>query len=155
MIRKAVADDIPAMVALSDRDRTHREKVDPEFFRKNAAGAEFQAYFFKNQLESDRIIAEVDEHAGQLRGFVIATIMQAPPVYDPGGLTVLIDDFTVADENEWNSVGVALLEHVKTEGKARGAVGLVTICARGDDLKHRWLEEIGTRIVSEWHFQRL
>jgi hypothetical protein len=130
MIRKAVADDIAAMVALSDRDRTHREKVDPEFFRKNAAGAEFQAYFFKNQLESDRIIAEVDEHAGQLRGFVIATIMQAPPVYDPGGLTVLIDDFTVADENEWNSVGVALLEHVKTEGKARGAVGLVTICAR-------------------------
>jgi len=155
MIRKAAPDDIPAMVALSDRDRTHREKVDPEFFRKNAAGAEFQAYFFKNQLESDRIIAAVDEHAGQLRGFAIATIMQAPPVYDPGGLTVLIDDFTVADENEWNSVGVALLEHVKTEGKARGAVGLVTICARGDDLKHRWLEEIGTRIVSEWHFQRL
>ena len=155
MIRKAVADDISAMVALSDRDRTHREKVDPEFFRKNPAGAQFQAYFFKNQLESDRIIAAVDEDAGQLRGFVIATIMQAPPVYDPGGLTVLIDDFTVADENEWTSVGLALLQYVKTESKVRGAVGMVTICARGDDLKHRWLEEIGTRIVSEWHFLRL
>jgi len=81
--------------------------------------------------------------------------MQAPPVFDPGGLTVLIDDFTIADENEWNSIGVALLEHVKTEGKVRGAVGVVTICARGDDLKHRWLEEIGTRVVSEWHFQRI
>ncbi len=155
MIRKAVADDILAMVALSDRDRTHREKYDPEFFRKNPAGAEFQAYFFKNQLESDRIIAVVDEDAGKLRGFVIASIMQAPPVFDPGGLTVLIDDFTIADENEWNSIGVALLEHVKTEGKVRGAVGVVTICARGDDLKHRWLEEIGTRVVSEWHFQRI
>jgi hypothetical protein len=116
MIRKAVADDIPAMVALSGHDRTRREKSDPEFFRKNAAGAEFQAYFFKQQLESDRVIAVVDEDAGKLRGFVIATIMQAPPVFDPGGLTVLIDDFTVADEKEWNSVGLALLEHVKTEG---------------------------------------
>jgi hypothetical protein len=155
MIRKAAPADIPAMVALSDRDRTRREKVDPEFFRKNAAGAEFQAYFFKNQLESDRIIAVVDEDAGKLRGFVIATIMQAPPVFDPGGLTILIDDFTVADENEWNSIGVALLGYVKKEGKVRGAVGVVTICARGDDLKHRWLEVIGTRVVSEWHFQRL
>ena len=155
MIRAAASADVPAMVALSDRDRTHREKVDPEFFRKNAAGAQFQAYFFKNQLESDRIIAAVDEDAGKLRGFVIATIMQAPPVYDPGGLTVLIDDFTVADEKEWNSVGLALLQYVKTEGKVRGAVGMVTICARGDDLKHRCLEEIGTRVVSEWHFLRL
>jgi hypothetical protein len=143
------------MVELSDRDRTRREKVDPEFFRKNPAGAQFQAYFFKNQLESDRIIAAVDEDAGKLRGFVIATIMQAPPVYDPGGLTILIDDFTVAEAKDWSSVGLALLEHVKAEGKLRGAVGLVTIAARGDDLKHRWLEEIGTRVVSEWHFLRL
>jgi hypothetical protein len=155
MTRKAVADDIPAMVALSDRDRTRREKSDLEFFRKNPAGAQFQALFFKTQLESDRIIAMVDEDAGRLRGFVIASIMQAPPVYDPGGLTILIDDFTIADENEWNSVGLALLEHVKTEGKVRGAVGVVTICARGDDLKHRWLERIGTRVVSEWHFLRI
>jgi len=154
MIRQAVADDIAAMVALSDRDRTRREKSDPEFFRKNPAGAEFQTYFFKKQLEDERVIAMVDEDTGKLRGFVIASIMQAPPVYDPGGLTVLIDDFTVADEKEWNSVGLALLEHVKTEGKVRGAVGVVTICARGDDLKHRWLEEIGTRVVSEWHFLR-
>lgn len=155
MIREAVPDDIAAMVALSDRDRTRRERVDPEFFRKNPAGIEFQAYFFKNQLQSDRIIAVVDEDAGELRGFVIATIMQAPPVYDTGGLTVLVDDFTVADETEWNTIGLALLEHVKTEGKLRGAVGVVTICARGDDFKHRWLQEIGTRVVSEWHFQRL
>jgi hypothetical protein len=155
MIRKAEPADVAAMVALSDRDRTMREKIDPEFFRKRLGGAEIQAHFFQNQLSSDRVIALVDLDGDRLAGFAIATIIAAPPVYDPGGLTALIDDFTVDNPSEWESVGLALLDRIKSEAKNRDAVGLVTICARGDDEKHRWLERIGTRVVSEWHFMRL
>ncbi len=104
MIRKAESGDVAAIVALSERDRTMREKIDPEFFRKRAGGAEIQAHFFQNQLLSDRVIALVDMDGDRLAGFAIATITQAPPVYDPGGLTVLIDDFTVDNPSEWGSV---------------------------------------------------
>src|SRR5260370_38961567 len=121
------------MVALSDRDRTRREILDPEFFRKNAAVADFQTLFFKKQLQDERIIAAVDEDGGKLRGFVIAAIIAAPPVYDPGGLTILIDDFTFNDQKGWNSVGLVLLEHVKLEGQARGGGGIVTSRVTADE----------------------
>ena len=35
------------------------------------------------------------ESGAIVRGFVIARIMNAPPVYDPGGKTALVDDFCV------------------------------------------------------------
>lgn len=143
------------MVALSDRDRTMREVLEPEFFRKRQGGAEVQAYFFQTQLANDRVIALVDMDGERLAGFAIATLMAAPPVYDPGGLTVLIDDFALDDQGAWESVGLALLEQIKLEGKSRGGVGLVTVCARGDENKHRWLDKLGARVVSEWHFLRL
>jgi len=39
--------------------------------------------------------------AGQLTGFLIATLNLAPPVYDPGGLTCDIDDFVVTPAPKW------------------------------------------------------
>src|SRR5437660_10445477 len=95
-IRPASIDDVPAMVALSDRERTEREKFDPQFFRKAAGAAEAQSRYFKWQLQQANIIALVNERDGIVDGFAIATLINAPPVYDPDGLTALIDDFTVA-----------------------------------------------------------
>lgn len=34
--------------------------------------------------------------------------MHAPEVYDPGGLTLMIDDFCMQSENLWESVGFHL-----------------------------------------------
>ena len=50
----------------------------------------------------------------------IAAIIGAPPVYDPGGLTCMIDDFCVADPVGWATVGRALLAEAGQQARARG-----------------------------------
>ena len=46
-------------------------------------------------------------------GFAIASLITVPPMYEPGGRTALIDDFTVADPQSWDSIGRWLFERLK------------------------------------------
>jgi len=154
-VRAAVADDVPTMVGLSEREREEREKLDPEFFRKAEDGAPKQEAYFKWQLSQSHVIAVVHEGDGGIDGFVIASLIVAPPVYKPGGTTALIDDFAVARPGLWDSVGLRLFEAVKNEATRRGAVGIVSICAHQDEPKRDFLRRLGLRIVSEWHFAPL
>ncbi|WCR57421.1 hypothetical protein [Rickettsia asembonensis] len=38
-------------------------------------------------------------------GFIIGRLIEAPEVYDPKGLILIIDDFCVETENDWSFVG--------------------------------------------------
>lgn len=151
-VRQATAEDVQTMVALSERERSEREKLDLEFFRKAEHSGEAQAAYFNWQLTQSNVIALVHQTAGGVDGYAIATLITAPPVYAPGGHTALIDDFTVGDPRLWDSVGSALFDAVKSEASKRGAVGIVSMCAHKDELKRRFLSHLGLRIVSEWHF---
>jgi GNAT superfamily N-acetyltransferase len=151
-VRAAIAQDVPAMVGLSEQDRSKRQKLEPDFFRKAERGAVAQAAYFNWQLMQPNVIAVVHQTENGIDGFAIASLITAPPVYEPGGTTALIDDFTVADPESWNSVGTMLFEAVKSEAGKRGAVGVVSICAHKDEVKRRFLSGMGLRIVSEWHF---
>ena len=82
-------------------------RTQPGFWRKAADSREKQTPHFERIVGSERVIALVHEQAGTVDGFVIATLVEAPPVYDPGGLTCLIDDFVVADPQEWETSGSA------------------------------------------------
>jgi hypothetical protein len=62
-------------------------------------------------------------------GFAIASLITAPPVYEHSDPTALIDDFTVANPQSWESAATILFEGVKNEVSKRGAVGVVSICA--------------------------
>ena len=73
-------------------------------------------------------------------------------MYKPGGSTALIDDFTVAHPQSWDSIGRWLFERHKSEAGKRGAVGMVSICAHKDELKRGFLASLGLRVVSEWWF---
>jgi GNAT superfamily N-acetyltransferase len=151
-LRTASLEDVDAMVALSERERSEREKMEPEFFRKAERGGEAQAAYFKWQLAQRQVIALVHETPNGIDGFAIATLVTAPPVYAPGGQTALIDDFTVGDPRLWDSVGTSLFEAIHEEARKRGAVGIVSICAHKDEAKRQFLSRHGLRIVSEWHF---
>ncbi len=89
----------------------------------------------------------------EVTGYLFATIVSAPPVYDPGGPTGLIDDFSVTSSEHWASVGVELLAEARDRLASRGVSQLVVVCGHHDQPKRAAL--LGTRfsITSEWFVQ--
>ena len=150
-IRKAEPADVPRMVELSEQKRLQYQSYQPTFWRKAADSREKQIPHFERVIDSDRAIALVHERAGTIDGFVIATVVEAPPVYDPGGLTCLIDDFVVADPQAWGTIGAALLNEANRQAHARGAVQTVVVCGHQDQPKRALLTEDGFSIASEWY----
>ena len=154
-LRDATPDDVPAMVELSERKRLEYETYQPTFWRKAADSREKQTAFFQNILErKDRLIL-VYEREEKVIGFVIGALVPAPPVYDPGGHTCMIDDFAVSDPNEWESVGVALLDTAIAEARYSGAVQAVVVCGHGDSPKRSMLAANGYGIASEWRVKAI
>ena len=76
--------------------------------------------------------------------------MPAPEVYNPGGLTLMIDDFCVQSENLWQSVGTRLIAIVKAAAKAKGATQILVVCGAHDYPKRKFLSEQNLSIASEW-----
>lgn len=150
-IREARLGDVPALVDLSERTREEYAAFQPRFWRKAADSRERQEAFFANLIEQGRGIALVHEDDGVVDGFVIATMIASPPVYDPRGLTCLIDDFVVADAGRWGSAGAGLLRAVRAEVQRRGAVQVVVVCPHLDGPKRSLLLASGLSIASEWY----
>jgi hypothetical protein len=154
-IRKAGPADVPRMVDLSEQKRLQYQSCQPAFWRKAAGSREKQIPHFERVVGSDRTIALVHERAGTIDGFVIATLVDAPPVYDPGGLTCVIDDFVVADPREWEAIGAPLLSEANREASARGAVQTVVACGHLDQPKRAMLAAGGFSIASEWYVKEI
>lgn len=95
-------------------------------------------------------MTSVYERDSHIVGFIIARLVPAPPVYNPGGLTCLIDDFCCASADEWSTVGVPLLEHIYAEARQRGAAQAVIVCGHLDQPKRQMLFSSGATIASEW-----
>lgn len=150
MIRRARAEDVPAMVALSHAKRAEYERYQPVFWRMAPDGDERQRPFFERLVGDGDSIVLVAERAGALAGFVIARLVPAPPIYDPGGPTCSIDDFCVGDPGEWATVGKLLLEAAVAEGRVRGAAQTVVVCGRRDEPKRAMLQLLGFGVASEW-----
>lgn len=150
-IRWAQADDVPAMVALSERYRRQLATYEPVFWRPASDAVEAQTRYFLSVLPRPEVLALVYRAVDGLAGFVIATLQPAPPVYDPGGLTCLIDDFCVEEERYWPKAGAALLQEAMRCAKERGAVQVVVICPHRDQAKLTLLSAEGLSVASEWH----
>lgn len=149
-IRGAEGRDVPAMVELSEQKRLEYQGYEPRFWRKAADSREKQTPYFERLLTGERAIALVHERDGTIDGFIIGTLMEAPPVYDPGGLTCLVDDFVV-DPAEWTTVGVALLAEVERVARERGAVQTVVVCGHRDAAKRSMLGGARFSLASEWY----
>lgn len=83
-------------------------------------------------------------------GFIIITSVPAPPVYDPGGLSSLIDDFTVSSPERWETSGAALLDMATSWARQRGAVQVVVVSGPHDQPKRDLLKSAGLFVASEW-----
>ena len=134
MIRPARAEDVLGMVALSEQMRLQYQDYQPQFWHKAGDSATTQALFFESQLQQENVLMSVWEQEGRLLGFVAGMLVPAPPVYDPGGLTFLIDDFVVEAEADWITVGRELLAGLESEARARGASQVVVMCGDRDTI---------------------
>ena len=150
-IRTAQAEDVPGMVALSEQYRRRLETYQPVFWRRAEDAAAAQTEYFHSLLQRPEVIALVHKAVSGLAGFLIATLQAAPPVYAPGGLTCVIDDFCIGEETYWPTAGVALLHEANRRAKERGAVQVVVVCPHRDQAKLTLLAAEGLTIASEWH----
>lgn len=148
-IRAAVEADIAAMARLSEQKRTEYEQYAPTFWRKAAEGTPRQMEFFAHLLQQPETIALVSEVEGDIRGFLIARVLEAPPVYDPGSRVAWIDDFCVADVADWETVGKNLLQSAREQAEEGGARLAVVICAHLDQPKREMLRGMGFSIAAE------
>jgi hypothetical protein len=78
--------------------------------------------------------------------------MEAPPVYNLGGLTCVVDDFCT---NDWATTGKALLSAAMEEAKQRGEVQIVVICPHLEEAKRAMLRGEELTITSGWYVHGL
>ena len=140
------------MVALSYEKRRSYEIVQPIFW-KYAGSAEdkVQKQWFEELMQKNDYILMVCEENDKILGFVIGRIMKAPEVYDPGGLTLMIDDFCIAKELSWNLVGKELIDEIKILGVKNGATQLLVVSDAHDEEKNKFLSKIDLSIASYWY----
>ncbi|NBO24418.1 MAG: GNAT family N-acetyltransferase, partial [Chlamydiae bacterium] len=110
-----------------------------------------QRQWFKELLEDKNyVMFTAESDAKEILGFVIGKLMPAPEVYNPGGLTLMIDDFCVNCENLWQSVGTRLIATVKAAAKDKGATQTLVVCGAHDHPKRKFLSEQNLQVASEW-----
>nr|WP_253308609.1 GNAT family N-acetyltransferase [Rickettsia endosymbiont of Ceutorhynchus assimilis] len=151
LIRNANSNDISAMVSLSYTKRRAYEKAQQQFWRYKEGAEESQSKWFKELLLQDDYIMLVAEDENKMLGFILGRLIEAPEVYDPKGLTIMIDDFCVETENDWSFAGLELIEKIKTKAKNKGASQILVVCGAHDEPKRRFLKTLGLNIVSEWY----
>lgn len=156
MLRKATADDIQAIALLSSIKRKQYGKYQPQFHKEAEGALELQTNFLKDSLTKDNVLALVNVEGDQkLNGFIIGTIVNSPPVYDPGGRICFVDDFMISDPSLWMTVGKALLDRVVELGKEKGAVLANVVCGPLDGPKKEMLIRYGFGIATEWHIKAI
>jgi GNAT superfamily N-acetyltransferase len=151
-IRTSQLSDIDPMVSLSKAKRMLYEKAQPQFWRyAGEEGDNTQRQWFKQLLEDkNHVTFTAESETQEILGFVIGKLMPAPEVYNPGGLTLMIDDFCVKSENLWQSVGHELIEKIKAAAKVKGATQTLVVCGAHDHPKRKFLSEQNLSIASEW-----
>jgi len=149
-IRRATASDLDAVVAIVESQRRQYQKFQPIFWRRAADAATKTRSFFIRLLDEPQSWFLVAAEGGQILGFLIARKFPAPPVYEPGGDTYLIDDFAVLEARHWLAIGEALLSHVSTLLHEHGAAQIVAVCADRDLAKAEVLRRADLTIASSW-----
>ncbi|MFN9000624.1 MAG: hypothetical protein ACK5VW_00980 [Holosporales bacterium] len=151
-VRTSQLTDIDAMVSLSKTKRKLYEKAQPQFWRyAGEEGDDAQRQWFQDLLEDKKyVMFTAESKTKEILGFIIGKLIPAPEVYNPGGLTLMIDDFCVSCETLWQSVGAKLIEETKAAVTAKGATQIAVVCGAHDHPKRKFLSEQNLSIASEW-----
>jgi hypothetical protein len=148
--RPARLDDIEDVAALAAVRRRDYEAQQPRFWRQAEDALARHTAYLRALVEDPDQIFLVGGDAGHVSGFVIGRLVPAPPVYEPGGLTCLVDDFAVESPDAWASLGPVLLRELSRIARARGAIQVVVVSGRHDEPKRSALQVAGLVVATEW-----
>jgi GNAT superfamily N-acetyltransferase len=146
----ATHDDVDEVAALADARRREYELQQPLFWRPAEDALDRHRTYLHGLVEAEDHVFLVARGAGRLSGFIIGKLVPAPPVYEPGGLTCMVDDFAVAEPDEWALLAVALLRAVADHARERGAAQAVVVTGHHDEVKRQALRRAGLTVASEW-----
>lgn len=150
-VRTAEPGDLEAILDLTQARRRRYARYQPVFWRPAAdARARQRPYLAAQLAEADTLALVATRPDGSVVGVAVGRIGAAPPVHDPGGLTCLVDDFTVVDPAAWATTGANLLAALRRAAAARGAVQLVVVTAHLDTAQRGALRAGGLEPASEW-----
>jgi len=149
-VRLASAGDVQAMTGLVAAKRQMLENFEPVMWHPSEIAGQITPQFFAHQVAQPNVIARVAEDGGRFLGFAMGVLQDPPPVYAPGGKTLLVDDFAVVEGADGDAAASALLDAVISEARARGAVQMIVVAAAKDARATRWLEEKKLRVASQW-----
>ena len=150
-VREATAADVERMVELADDMRRDYEPHAPVFQRPATNAKDAHRPWLSRLVEDPDVGTFVHEDSdGEVDGFAIITIVSAPPVYDPGGRSALIDDFAVSAPDKWKTAGAALLDQATAWARESGAVQVVVVSGPQDGPKQAVLEGAGLHVASQW-----
>jgi len=150
-IRNAKQADLKNMVLLSAIKRENYEKINPIFWRKAENANAIQQEWFSSLLNDEQYICMVCEINSEIVGFVIGKLIEAPAVYAPSGLTLMIDDFCVNQDEAWTIVGAELLSNILVAAKEKGAAQTLVVCGEHDKGKRNFLESNQLMATSVWY----
>ncbi|MEK6733868.1 MAG: GNAT family N-acetyltransferase [Pseudomonadota bacterium] len=150
-VAQATKADVTSMVSLSYQKRRAYEKAQPQFWRYAEGAEEVQQKWFEELLGHDDYIILVAKSDIETIGFIIGRLVKAPEVYDPGGLTLMIDDFCVKSESDWQSVGLELMNTTRRIAKEKGAAQFYVVSGAHDNAKCDFLEKFGLSNAAKWY----
>jgi len=154
-VRDATAADLDYIVELAATKRAQYAAYQPVFWRPADNARDKHRLFFGAILSREGVWLLVAESEGRRVGFAYASLVPAPPVYDPGGKVCFIDDYAVDRPELWESAGRALAEAAFERAKPLGAVlGNIVVSPRDTD-KRSLIEAMGFSVAAEWHVRTL
>lgn len=150
-VKRANPEDLEQLLRIAAARRTAYAEYQPRFWRPAPDAVDRQRAYFTSILDDDEaVVLTVTGDGTDVCGFAIGRLVPAPPVYDPGGVSCVVDDFAIADPDEWLTIGPPLLDALRSWAASRGAVQLVVVTAHLDVPKRAALESSGLTLASEW-----
>lgn len=147
---RACQADLEQLLEIAAARRQEYAQYQPQFWRPAPDAVARQRDFFTSLIDQDDTLVVVARDNSGVRGFAIARTADAPPVYDPGGVTCVVDDFAVADPTDWPTVGPLLLDAVRAWACDHGATQMIVVVAHLDQAKRAVLSTAQLNIASEW-----
>ena len=154
-VRPAAVADVEAMEDLADQKRLHYEQYQPVFQRPSQGARRVHSDVLKAMLSKPGALLLVAVDGAGIQGFIAGSLVDAPPVYNPGGKVCAVDDFMVRGPAQWPTVGKALLDAVLAKAKQSGAVLGNVVCGPLDQPKRDFLAGQGFGVASEWRVKVL
>jgi len=148
VVRKAASGDIAACVEMLTAYRMRLFAWNSRFWNPSALAVPMTQALLAHLVDQAEtfLVAERDG----IDGFLIATPIASPPVYDPGGPCVLVDDFCVRDDGLWAEVGGALLDAAWQGWRRRGVARVISVSPEADLIKTAFYQTRGLAPTSRW-----